>query len=149
MSFYASNNRIYLTNTAGSIIFDTDWKMPAVTSVVNGSITLPSRGNTGQTAVNHYLAAVSGSPEFVLATANIAAGPSYPWVNTMFNSSGSVLTNLGWNITDTWRLAGARAVTFFVSGGALYLREEFFNQFPSLQLASFTINYRVYLGSYV
>lgn len=149
MSFYASNNRIYLTNTGGQVVFDTDWKMPTITNTVTGSITLPSRGNTGQTAVNHYLANVSGSAEFVLATASISGGTSYPWVGTMFNSSGSVLTNLGWNITDTWRLAGARSVSFFTSGSALYLREEFYNQFPALQLASFTLNYRVYIGSFV
>jgi hypothetical protein len=149
MSFYASNNRIYLTNTGGQIVFDTDWKMPAITNTVTGSITLPSRGNTGQTAVNHYLANVSGSAEFVLATASISGGPSYPWVGTRFNSSGSVLTNLGWNITDVWRLAGARSISFFTSGGALYLREEFYNQFPTLQLASLTLNYRVYIGSFV
>lgn len=149
MSFYASNNRIYLTNTGGQVVFDTDWKMPAITNTVTGSITLPSRGNTGQTAVNHYLANVFGSAEFVLATASISGGPRYPWVGTMFNSSGSVLTNLGWNTTGAWRLAGARSVSFFTSGGALYLREEFYNQFPTLQLASFTLNYRVYIGSFV
>ena len=149
MSFYASNDRIYLTNTGGQVVFDTDWKMPAITNTVTGSITLPSRGNTEQTAVNHYLANVSGSAEFVLATASISGGASYPWVGTMFNSSGSVLTNLSWNITDAWMLAGARTVSFFTSGGALYLREEFYNQSPRLQLASFTLNYRVYIGSFV
>jgi hypothetical protein len=149
MSFYASNNRIYLTNTGGQVVFDTDWKMPVITNIVTGSITLPSRGNTGQTAVNHYLANVSGSAEFVLTTASISGGTGYPWVGARFNSSGSVLTNLGWNITDTWRLAGARSVSFFTSGGALYLREEFYNQSPARQLAAFTLNYRVYIGSFV
>lgn len=148
MSFFASNDRIYLTNTAGTTVFDTEWKMPAVTSIISGSITLPSRGGTTRVVTNHLLAPAPHNPEFVLATASISAGTGYPWVNTTFNSSGSVLTNLGWNLTDAWRIAGARSITFIVLNGNLYLREEYYNQFPSLQLASFSISYKVYLGSF-
>lgn len=149
MSFQASNNKISVSNSAGSVIFDTDRKMPAVTSILSGNIALPSRGGTGQTVTHHYLGAASGNPEFVLASSIITGSTSYPWVNTMLNTSGSTVTNLGWNYTDTWRLAGARAVTFEVISGGLYLREEYYNQFPTLQLASFSLNYKVYLGRYV
>jgi hypothetical protein len=148
MSFYASNNRIFITDTGGQAVFDTDWKMPAITSIINGSMNFNTRGNTGQTTVNHFIANVSASPEFVLSTSLITGNSTYPWVNTRFNSSGSTLTNLGWNLTDTWRLAGARTITFFVSGGQLFIREEYYNQFPSLQLASFSLSYKVYLGSF-
>lgn len=149
MTFTASNNSVVIKNSAGTVIFDTDRKMPAVTSIASGSISIPSRGGTGQTATMHYLGAANGNPEFVLGSAIITGATSYPWVNTMINSSGSTLTNLGWNYTDTWRIAGARAITFEVISNALYLREEYYNQFPSLQLASFNLEYKVYLGRYV
>jgi hypothetical protein len=149
MSFYASNNRIFLTNTGGQIVFDTDWKMPAITNIINGSMNFGTRGNTGQTTVNHFIANVSASPEFVLSTSLITGNSAYPWINTRFNSSGSTLTNLGWSFTNgAWRLGGARTVTFFVSGGQLFIREEYYNQFPTLQLASFSLSYKVYLGSF-
>lgn len=150
MSFYANNNRIYVTNTAGSIVFDTDRQMPAITSVVNGAFSIPARGpGVGQTVAYHDIGSASGSPEFVLGVASITGGSSYPWVNTMFNCSGSVLTNLGWNYTDSWRLAGARAISFEVLNGRLYIREEYYNQFPTLNLATFTLNYKVYMGRYL
>lgn len=150
MTFVATNNRIYITNTGGSVVFDTDRQMPAVTSVLTGNIDIPARGpGSGQTTASYYLGAATGNPQFVLSAAIITGSTTYPWVNTMFNSSGSVMTNLGWNYTDTWRLAGARSVTFVVSGGGLYLQEEFYNQFASINLASFSLNYKVYLGRYV
>lgn len=149
MSFFAANDRIRVTNTAGTTIFDTDWKQPAITSIVSGSIALPTRGNTTTTVVNRDIAAAPFNPTFVLATARISGSTTYPWVGTTFNSSGSTLTNLGWNfVNNAWRLAGARTVTFLVSNGRLILREEYYNQFPTLQLASFTLTYKVYLGSF-
>jgi hypothetical protein len=149
MSFFASNNRIRLTNTANTTIFDTDWKQPTITSVVAGSISLPTRGNTTTVVVNHDLGPAPFNPTFVLSTARISGSTTYPWVGTTFNSSGSTLANLGWAlVSGVWRLAGARTVTFLVSNNRLILREEYYNQFPSLQLASFTLSYKVYLGSF-
>jgi hypothetical protein len=149
MSFFAANDRIRVTNTNNITVFDTDWKQPTITSIVSGSINLPTRGNTTRVVVNRNLAAAPFSPTFVLATADITGSTTYPWKGTRFNSSGSTLTNLGWSFTNNaWRLGGARAVTFLVSGGRLILREEYYNQFPSLQLASFTLNYKVFLGSF-
>lgn len=149
MSFFAANDQIRITNADGNTVFDTNWKQPAVTSVIAGSISIPSRGNSGVTVVNHDLAEAPFNPTFVLATAQIAGGSSYPWVGTTFNSSGSVLSNLGWNFTSgAWRLFGARTATFLVSGGRLILREEFYNQAPTLQLAAYTLTYKVYLGSF-
>jgi len=37
MSFYATSDNIRLTNTSGTEVFNTDWKMPAITSTVTGS----------------------------------------------------------------------------------------------------------------
>ena len=148
MSFFANNNLIEI-RSGNALVFSTDRKMPAITSEVQGNLTLPARGNSSPTAVNHWIANVPFSPEFVMSTSRITGGSAYPWVNFSFNSSGSIVTNLGWNITDTWRLAACRTLTFFTNGGSLFIREHFYNTFPSLQLASFNLSFRVYLGSFV
>ena len=153
MSFYASNNKIRVTNSTGSDIFNTDWKMPAITSTLSGTKAMASRGtgNTTPVVVNHDLGAAPYSPSFVLAVAKITNYSGYPWANTMFNSSGSIISNLGWADVGglNWRIKGARAITFYVSGGRLYLREEYYNGFNSLSLSSYNLEYKVYLGSYV
>lgn len=149
MSFTASNDLITITNTSGVEIFNTDWKQPAITSIVSGTLSVPNRSPVSSTqVVLHDIGAAANNPEFVLASAKVIGGGSYPWADTSFNSSGSVVTNLGWNFTDTWRLAGARALTFIVSAGRLYVREEYYNVFPSLALSGFSLQYKVYLGRF-
>ena len=153
MSFYATSDNIRLTNTSGTEVFNTDWKMPAITSTVTGSRSMASRGtgNTTPVVTNHDLGAAPYSPDFVLAVAEISNYSGYPWANTMFNCSGSIISNLGWSTTGgaNWVIKGARAITFYVSSGRLYLREEYYNGFNSLSLSSYDFNYKVYLGSYV
>ena len=131
MSFYASNNNIRVTNSAGTDVFNTDWKMPAITSTLSGIKNMVSRGtgNTTPVVVSHDLGAAPYTPDFVLAVAKISNYSGYPWAATMFNSSGSVISNLGWADTGggNWAIKGARAISFYVSGGRLYLREEYYN----------------------
>lgn len=150
MSFFASNDQIRIVNTAGATIFDTDWKQPAITGIVTGSRNIPSRSPTsGTQVVLHDIGAAPNNPEFVLASAKLTGAGSYPWSDTSFNSSGSVISNLGWNfVSGTWRVSGARALTFVVSSGRLLIREEYYNVFPTLALSSFTIQFRVYLGRF-
>jgi hypothetical protein len=153
MSFYASSDNIRITNSSGVEMFNTDWKMPAITSTLSGVIVMPSRGVgvTTTTVVNHDLGAAPYSPSFVLAVAKITNYSGYPWADTMFNSSGSVISNLAWVDTGSlnWKIRGARTITFYVSAGRLYLREEYYNGLASLSLSSYDLTYKVYLGSYV
>jgi hypothetical protein len=150
MSFTASNDRIIVSDANDLVVFDTDRKMPAITSVVSGTFNLSSRGTgQSQTVVNHLLANIQYNPEFVLAVASISGSASYPWVGTMFNSSGSTITNLSWGFTSgAWRLGAARAITFEVINNQLFLREEYFNVNPTLAIAAVSLEYKAYLGSY-
>jgi hypothetical protein len=149
MSFFASNNKISITNTANATIFDTDWKQPAITSILSGTFNLPARAPiSGTQVILHNLGSAPASPEFVLVAGRITGGSDYPWGATNFNSSGSVITNLGWNFTDTWRIGAARSISFIVQSGALFLREEYYNVFPTVSIVSFNIQYKAYLGRF-
>lgn len=149
MSFIAQNDRIYITNSSNTLMFDTNWKMPAITNVVSGSYYLPYRGYTGIVTNNYDLGGVSYNPEFVLISASITGAASYPWANTKFNSSGSILTNLSWQYSGGWILSGSRTITFYTENNRLYLKEKYYNYNGSLNLSAFTISYTAYLGSFV
>lgn len=152
MSFYASNNRIHITDASGNITFDTDRKMPAIIDVIQGTIVIPSRGTTSsQKTVFHNIGITNSASNFILASSYIDGGSTYPWRDTHFNASGSVLSNLGWQDIGslTWRLAAARTITFEVNNGTVRIREEFYNLFGSVQLASFTLSYKLYIGRFV
>jgi len=150
MSFYASNNNIKITDIGGNTVFNTDWKMPTIVSILEGSITIPERGRVStQTNSFHKIASVDPQISFVISTCKIKGGSSYPWKNTAFNSSGSTLTNLGWqSINDTWKIAAARTVNFEINNNTLQIREQYYNLFNTVALKSFTLKYKVYLGRY-
>lgn len=150
MSFFASNNEIRINNAANVEIFNTDWKQPAITSIVSGTFNLPSRSPiSGAQLILHDIGAAANTPEFVLASAKLTGAGAYPWGDTSFNSSGSVISNLGWNfVSGTWRVSGARTLTFITQSGRLYLREEYYNVFPTLALSAFSLQYKVYLGRF-
>lgn len=152
MSFIGTNNKIDITNTNNQLIFSTDWKMPAIISIVQGSITLPNRGNSaGNTIfIDHNLGSINPASNFVLSTIEITGTTSsYPWKNSKFNSTGTVISNLSWNlVNNAWRLSGCRSLTFQNKNGNLVLTEEYYNTNPRLQLSSVTLTYKVYTGRF-
>ena len=151
-AFNASNDRIWVTNAAGEIIFDTDRKMPAIIDVVEGQLTLPQRGpGANQTVVHHFVKGpLDIDPEFVFATGVITGGSTYPWRETTFNASGSIITNLAWHKPDdvTWYLGACRTITFIVLNKTLYVAEEYYNRMETFLLQAFTLKYKVYLGAF-
>lgn len=151
MSFYADNNKIEITDSSSNIIFNTDRKMPSIIDVLEGSIVIPARGNTtSQTVVMHTIGTTNASCNFILADSYIDGGSSYPWTDTHFNASGSVISNLGWQDLGglNWRIGAGRTITFEINNGSVQLREEYYNLFNTLQLASFTLSYKLYIGRF-
>lgn len=242
-AFYARDNRIWVTNSAGEVVLDTEAKMPAIIGVVEGELEIPERGTVmNQTIVSYDItldadneirgwleeteqedsfgldetvewdedegadaviaaffgedallfpsnvigwdddvaadeqdgldethswdedeaadaviadlfgveAELVGGPRFVFATGVITGQSDYPWRETTFNASGTIITNLGWyqDPPGTWRLAACRTITFVFRGGRLYIDEEFYNRLRTQSLRPFTIRYRVYLGAF-
>jgi len=150
MSFYANNDSIKITDASGNTVFDTDRKMPAITNILEGTIIVPARGRTtSQTNILHTISSVDSENNFVLSACKVTGGSSYPWRDTVFNASGSTITNLGWQIiSGSWRLGASRTINFEVNGNTLQLREQYYNLFNTVSLASFTLNYKIYLGRY-
>lgn len=150
MSFYASNNRIWVTDANGATMFDTNRKMPAVTSVFRGSMTIGGvPAGAARTTRSHLIGNAPHGAEFVLATNRVTGVGSYPWANSFFNAGGSFITNLGWHVVSgTWRVGLCRSLSYIVSGGRIYLVEDYYNLFPGLSMDSFNLNYTVYIGSF-
>lgn len=146
MSFFASNNRIYVKDTENNIVFDTKRKMPAITSVVSSSLNIPARsaGNDGNKVYN--IQEVSYNPTFVLSIGYITGNSNYPWHNTHFNSSGTIITNLGWQ--SSWKIGVMRTISFFIQNNILYIEENWFSHFNSVSTKGFTIEFTCYLGSF-
>ena len=149
MSFYADNNKITITDASSNVIFDTDRKMPAIVSILEGSIVIPARGTTrSQTNVFHTIASTNNSINFVMSACKIVGGSSYPWRDTVFNAAGSTITNLGWQAVNGWKIGAVRTINFEINNSTLQLREQYYNLFDTVSLASFTLKYKIYLGRY-
>jgi hypothetical protein len=146
MSFFANNNRIFVTDTADNMIFDTDSKMPSITSVASGSLYITSRspGNDGFKVYN--IQNVSYNPTFVLTMGYIVGDSDYPWSDTYFNASGTIITNLGWQ--SSWEIGVMRTLSFYVKDNVLCLEENWFSHFSSISTKGFTIDFTCYLGSF-
>jgi hypothetical protein len=151
MAFYADSGVIEITDTSLNTVFSTDWKMPTITHVFSGSLSIPARGRTTSNAnVNYFIGSVDATSNFSVSTGKIVGGSTYPWRDTYFNSSGSVLTNLGWADLGNrnWRIRAARSLSVKIVNGSVYISEEYYNLFQTLSLRSFTFTYKIYIGRF-
>ena len=167
MSFEASNNRIKVTNTAGATVFDTDRRMPHITTVLSGSLTLPARPDGfGDTLGTAYLLGAAPHGEtiiFPMVTTPIAGwnggSMSVPWQNVPFQATGTTIIAAGayYEQENFWRLVTyfIRTISFAIHNGNVYLIENYCAYWPGTTggggnyayPAQTTVNYKVYLGA--
>lgn len=162
MSFYANNNRIYVTDTVSNIVFDTDRKMFAVTDHIVGTVSIANKSSGSEVAEQYqsqYLATINPNADFVMGHCRAVSGPGDGGLPNIgiFNAGGSILW--GWVVYS--RGGSARKTMyagwifhFVAGGGQLLLTEEWWNirvlsSDPSYTLVGGTINYSLYCGTFV
>ena len=153
MSFFASNNRIRVTNSGGTPVFDTDRKMPAILTTLSGTITTASYvGDIGE--VYHDLGAAPAGTELVFPTFRLTypdLRPEYLWLplGVPISAVGSTLVFGGWSLDwapeEAFNIAAF--VTFVVGNGRLYLYLDYSDQ-EAKGIPRMTFNYKVYLGRF-
>jgi hypothetical protein len=154
MSFLAQSDLIRITNNSGGVVFDTTRKMPILTSIINGSLSMPARGpNASGTAV-YDLGGTIMNPVFIFPTLTVFQGSVGGGVvgtpnGVPFCANGSAVTFAKWTFTDVgWRLTGARVLTCVLSGGRVYLWEDWSEYEGANLVPSASVAYRIYVGQF-
>lgn len=142
MSFEAANDRIVIRD-GSKIVFDTRRKMPLITQVFAGTLTMPRRDSTISASYTHTIGPVIGNPEFVLPVAKVTYADTWPNIN--ISLAGTLHTTYG-SYYDT--LIASRLFTFMVQSGNLILRERIYLLYPDIWSDASTFEYKVYLGRY-
>lgn len=168
MSFYLANNRVLLTNSNGIAIFDTNYKMPIVTEVLTGTLSLPDRvaGNdfNNYALVDYDIGASQGGPyDFVIGACSytstyIIDRGDYQGVtrsNLIGDFSGSVIaqfSNTNYYSPTDYLPDSVRVLSPIVSNGKVYIREEAKWNYGYMDLSKmllgFDFHYKLYLGIY-
>ena len=118
MSFYTENNRVFVTDSGGETVFDTDRRMLYIHSKVTASFTIT---NTSSTSRDHLVATLPRPADFILGRIiNLSNGRGFD-ANGSFVDS--VLLNYGF--------AYVRILTPVVNGSNIFIQERVLGGHPS------------------
>jgi hypothetical protein len=156
VSLILQSNRILVTDGA-TTVFDTDRRQLHWVDFKAGSYTLPAR--TATTSTINPNSNVNVDTEYNIGSVPTVASIVKGMVRTNYSVSNAFVNSLwrtvGGSIIDTaLTIPGRSAVTFRVSGGVLYLRENVVitptggQSNSSVTIPSRTIEYRLYIGAF-
>lgn len=141
MSFYASNNRIWVTNSAGSMVFDTAKKMPVIIGSVSGSFSI--RGLQNET-LNIVLGYCDPAANFLFPTLRMTVNSPNAFVpqGVPFSCPGSLLLSAAWAGSSLY--SGA-CMSIVQEGGAIIARKS-----GRIEVADgLSFDYKIYAGRFV
>lgn len=141
MSFRASNNRIWVTNNAGGMVFDTEKKMPVIVGSVMGSFAI--RGVQDET-LNIVLGYCDPAANFLFPTLRMTVNSAYAFVpqGIPFSCPGSMLLSAAW---AGGALYSGACMSIVQENGAIIARKS-----GRIEVTNgLSFDYRIYVGRFV
>jgi len=137
MSFEASANRIYVTDSVGNVRFDTNRRMMYIHTIVTTSFSLPAGNYSG--GVRDYLVyTLPRTAEFVIGRMSVA---EYKNVDASGTKIVDAVAALGF-------VSNVRGITLYVSGNQVRLRDEDYYRGYGHTYPARTLNLILYCGNY-